>query len=147
MKIEYISKTPILYMRRVGAYGAENHLLMETFKQELRNQHLFQNPTILGIAQDNPLTTSTEHCRYDVCLILNDTTTSAKFPLKYGEFTGGKFAVFQLAHNVQAVADWYSELDKLIQLYQLTPRPTPIIERYQDKMIKADLCEMLLPID
>lgn len=122
MKIEYISKTSILYMRRVGAYGAKNYLLMETFKQELHNQHLFQTPTILGIAQDNPQTRPSKQCRYDVCLLL-DKTISAK-----------------------AVADWYRELDKLIQHYQLTPRPAPIIERYQDKLIKVDLCEMLLPI-
>lgn len=145
MKIEYISKTSILYMRRVGAYGAKNYLLMETFKQELHNQHLFQNPTILGIAQDNPQTRPAKQCRYDVCLLL-DKTISAKAPLTYGEFAGGKFAVFQLAHTAQAVADWYRELDKLIQHYQLTPRPAPIIERYQDKLIKVDLCEMLLPI-
>ena len=122
MKIEYISKTPILYVRRVGAYGAKNYLLMETFKQELHNQHLFQTPTILGIAQDNPQTRPSKQCRYDVCLLL-DKTISAK-----------------------AVADWYRELDKLIQKKQLTPRPAPIIERYQDKLIKVDLCEMLLPI-
>jgi len=122
LKIEYISKTPILYVRRVGAYGAKNYLLMETFKQELHNQHLFQTPTILGIAQDNPQTRPSKQCRYDVCLLL-DKTISAK-----------------------AVADWYRELDKLIQHYQLTPRPAPIIERYQDKLIKVDLCEMLLPI-
>lgn len=103
MKIEYISKTPILYMRRVGAYGAENHLLMETFKQELKKQQLFHRPTILGIAQDNPLTKMPEHCQYDVCLVLNDTTTSAKFPLKYGEFPEGKFAVFQLKHTAEAI--------------------------------------------
>lgn len=78
--------------------------------------------------------------------LLLDKTISAKAPLTYGEFAGGKFAVFQLAHTAQAVADWYRELDKLIQHYQLTPRPAPIIERYQDKLIKVDLCEMLLPI-
>ncbi|EHI75130.1 DNA gyrase inhibitor [Streptococcus criceti] len=120
---------------------------METFKQELRNQHLFQNPTILGIAQDNPLTTSTEHCRYDVCLILNDTTTSAKFPLKYGEFPEGKFAVFQLKHTAEAIADWYSQLNILIQQFKLKPRSSPIIERYQDKLMKNGYCEMLLPIE
>lgn len=147
MKIEYISKTPILYMRRVGAYGAENHLLMETFKQELKKQQLFHRPTILGIAQDNPLTKMPEHCQYDVCLVLNDTTTSAKFPLKYGEFPEGKFAVFQLKHTAEAITNWYSQLNILIQQFQLKPRSSPIVERYQDKLMKNGDCEMLLPIE
>ena len=54
MNIETIDTTPILYMRRTGAYGTENAALMAQFKDELKKQNLFKGATILGIAQDDP---------------------------------------------------------------------------------------------
>lgn len=41
LEIQNWSTSPALYMRRVGPYGPENRVLMETFKQWLRTHDLF----------------------------------------------------------------------------------------------------------
>lgn len=69
MKIEYLKSTKVVYFRRVGIYGTENKLLMQSFKKWVKAEELFQESTILGIALDNPQNTPAKDCRYDVCLI------------------------------------------------------------------------------
>ncbi len=145
MNIETIDTTPILYMRRTGAYGTENAALMARFKDELKKQNLFKGATILGIAQDDPTKTTAQDCRYDVCLLLNK-DVAVSHPFKRGRFEGGKFAVFKLEHTAESISAWYLNLENNIIQYRLNPRNFPIIERYKNELIEQGFCEMLLPI-
>ena len=56
LEIQNWSTSPALYMRRVGPYGPENRVLMETFKQWLRTHDLFTaDCVIVAAALDNPM--------------------------------------------------------------------------------------------
>lgn len=57
----------MIYAERVGAYGAENYLLMENFKNWLVLKELITDESIiLGIAMDDVSTTPPDRCRYRV---------------------------------------------------------------------------------
>ena len=90
--IEQLPEQPVLYMRRIGAYGVENYELMAEMKKWVDMRGLFKDSIIYGIAWDNPADTPPEQCRYDVCLV-----SSVDFPadesVQRGEIPGGKYAV------------------------------------------------------
>ncbi|MCO7128358.1 GyrI-like domain-containing protein [Sporolactobacillus shoreicorticis] len=94
MKIENIEPCKIAFFRRTGPYGIENKILMESFKQWVRENNLFEKSTILGIAQDDPNTINSNRCRYDVCLIVTNNVKITP-PAKEGSFSGGKYAINQ----------------------------------------------------
>ena len=63
LKIEEFKDISIAYMRRTGKYGSGNKILMENFKEYLREENLLdQNSIILGIALDNPAITMKINC-------------------------------------------------------------------------------------
>ena len=71
MKIEEFKNITIAYMRRTGSYGPENKILMENFKEYLKEKHLLdQDSVILGIALDNPAFTE--------MLVLSSAKTAAQ---------------------------------------------------------------------
>lgn len=56
-----MSAAEIFYMRRAGAYGAENYALMEKFKQWIQMHNLFcEGTVILAVALDDPVRTKSE---------------------------------------------------------------------------------------
>jgi DNA gyrase inhibitor GyrI len=62
----------IAYLRTVGPYGINNVRLMEELKKWAEINHLLnEDSIILGIAQDNPMTTKPENCRYDTCIVIS----------------------------------------------------------------------------
>ena len=51
MKIEEFKNITIAYMRRTGSYGPENKILMENFKEYLKEKHFWiRTALFLGIA-------------------------------------------------------------------------------------------------
>ena len=47
LKIENFENITIGYMRRIGKYGYENTLLMEKFKNYLKENNLFNEDTVI----------------------------------------------------------------------------------------------------
>lgn len=73
MSEEFIKPVTVIYMRRTGAYGKENHVLMNNFKEWLKKHDLFNNDTaIFAIPLDDPATTEAHRCRYDVCTVYTE---------------------------------------------------------------------------
>lgn len=144
--IEELAESRIAFFRNVGEYGEkQNKELMESFKQWVLENGVFDNSPILAIPQDNPAVTPKEECRYDVCVIIQNDYHVAK-PAQVGTFTGGKYAVFLLDHTKEAVSEFWGNIFSEIAKHNLSIRQQPIIERYTSQMIENHLCEILVPI-
>ena len=54
-KEEFIPDTEVVYMRRIGQYGAENYALMAKMKSWAAERGILTEETVIyGIALDNP---------------------------------------------------------------------------------------------
>ena len=143
--IEQLPIQPILYMRRTGAYGAENYELMESLKKYAFNRGLLKDSIIYGIAYDGP-TTPPERCRYDVCLVV-PVDCVADNAVQKGEIPSGKYAVFTIPHTAEAVQSFWGSAMQVLQEKGLQySAPRPILERYKYKLVEDGKCEFCVPI-
>ena len=144
--IEQLPPQSIVFMRRIGAYGAENYALMAALKDWAKNKGLFEDSVIYAIAQDNPETTPPEQCRYDVCLAAsNDTPIDGA--VQRGEIPGGKYAIFTIPHTAEAVQEFWGSVfqvlgDKGLQY----DTAKPIMERYKHRLVEDGFCEFCVPV-
>lgn len=102
---------------------------------------------ILGIAQDNPMNTKAEDCRYDACLVINNSLNEIDESISNGKISGGKYAVFTIEHTPEGVSRAWSKV--FLELNNKGIRvdySRPIIERYQNKMVMNKKCEICLPV-
>jgi DNA gyrase inhibitor GyrI len=144
--IEQIPAQPILFMRRIGAYGIENYTLMSQMKEWANLKGLFQDSTIYGIAQDNPINTPPDQCRYDVCLI-----ATVDFPeddsIQKGEIPSGRYAIFTIPHTTEAVQEFWGSVSQELQERGLhLDTIKPILERYKYRLVEDGKCEFCVPI-
>ncbi|WP_249778521.1 GyrI-like domain-containing protein [Lentilactobacillus dabitei] len=146
VNIEHMTETKVVYFRRIGAYGVENRKLMDSFKQWIKSERLFQESTILGIALDNPQNVSSVNCRYDTCLI-TDRGHFKNDRIKQRVLTAGNYAVFQIAHIETAINEFYQKMERIICEERFSTINKPIIERYQQKLVKMGYCEILIPVE
>ena len=121
-KEEFIPDTEVVYMRRIGQYGAENYALMAKMKSWAAERGLLtEEAAIYGIALDNQVTRRV--------------------------ITSGKYVVFMIEHTTKAVADfWTSFSTKMAKLGYKMDFSRPIMERYSVVMVKNGYCEMCVPI-
>lgn len=148
MNQELLNASKVLYMRRTGAYGAENYALMNQFKDWLNLHNLYgDDVVILAIPFDNPNTTKPQNCRYDVCMPILEEKEFPSDEVKMREIDGGSYITFLIRHTEEAVqrawAEYFRELEKYGYL-QDTSRP--IIERYAKRLVDNHLCELCIPI-
>lgn len=149
MTIELIPAYDIAYMRRTGSYGAENVETMEKLKFWAMQKHLLDHESvILGIAQDNPVTTNPADCRYDTCLVLQKPETLLfTEEVHHGKTQEGQYAVFEVVHTAEAVQQAWTELFGILASKGLQLDPSkPILERYAAKLVEQHLCEICVPI-
>ncbi len=99
---EEIPSFPVLCRRRTGAYGPENHRLMEAFKQWTQEQGLEMEP-IYAMAMDDPAVTAPCQCRYDICIPKPENWQPDQNTALCRELEGGWYAVFVIPHTVQGV--------------------------------------------
>lgn len=147
-KIEEMPMSRVVYMRRIGPYGADNYALMEKFKEWAKANGLFtKSAVILGISQDNPETTPPENCRYDVCIIVANDYAITDANVNEAELPGGRYAVFTIAHTAEAVRKAWGEI--FTQLSAQGQQPDffrPILERYIPAMVDNHQCEICVPV-
>lgn len=148
--LENIPSSQFLYMRRIGEYGPNNKLLMEKFKNLLKDKSLFNSfTTIYSIALDDPNIVDGSKCRYDVGIankdipigLENEKDTSIR------DFIGGKYLIFLVGHKQTDIENAWLEYSKVLRdkgFRQDISRP--IIERYQKKLADYHLCELCVPI-
>lgn len=148
MHIESIPQTDIAFIRHTGPYGAGSKAAMEQLKAWAKEARLLTfESVIFGIAQDNPQQTAPENCRYDACLVVYSEFFTQDCRIRKGSLTGGKYAVFTVAHTAQAIQqawnDIFSELQRQGLIADITK---PVIERYALEMIKQHRCELCVPL-
>ncbi len=148
MKIELVPDLTIIFMRKMGAYGAENSKLMESFKKWIQANHLLnEESVILGIARDNPSLVKPEDCRYDVALIVSDYNGISNLNIMRGVVKGGKYAVFEINHTVEAMQKAWEEIfNEVSREGYLLDATRPILERYAIQMLNHHYCEICVPI-
>ena len=149
LEIQNWSKSPALYMRRVGSYGPENHVLMETFKQWLKAHELFTSEcVIIAAVLDNPSCIAPEDCRYDICFLCSECVAKEfSTEIAYQQLNGGRYAVFQIEHTVDAMQKAWSECYSYLLSRDYKPDlQRPVFERYQKQMVDNHLCELCVPL-
>ena len=143
---ERIPSFPVLYMRRTGAYGQENHALMETFKQWIRENGL-EPDGIYAMALDNPAATAPGECRYDVCIRQPRNREPDLSRVSSRVLPGGWYAVFVIPHTADGVQKaWLECFPELERLGYRLDCSRPVMERYQPHLVDAHLCELCLPV-
>jgi len=144
LNIEQLPIQPIVYMRRIGAYGPENYKLMAALKEWARRRGLFNDSVIYGIAHDNE-NTPPEKCCYDVCLVAADCPVDES--VRRGEIPAGKYAVFTIPHTVEAMQEFYGTFIQELQEKELQfDNNKPILERYKKKLVDDGYCEFCVPV-
>lgn len=149
MTIEKLPAYEMAYIRRTGPYGLGNIETMEKLKTwAIQNHLLDEDSIILGIAEDNPLTTRPEDCRYDCGLILHDPDPSFfTEEVHKGLTLEGQYAVFEVAHTAEAIQQAWSDLFTVLAKEGLhLDMSKPILERYAEKLLQQHLCEICVPI-
>jgi len=143
VKTEKFKNITIAYMRNIGEYGSKNKELMETFKDFLRINNLFNHEAvILGIALDNPKMVSADKLRYDVGLIIDENHTSSLVRRKIDD---GTYAIFEVPHTMKGIQTFWESIPKLAT-YLSVDYEKPIIERYTIEKINNHLCEFCIPL-
>lgn len=146
--IEIMPSCTVTYLRQIGPYGPENRRLMEKFKGWLdANNLLEQKSSIFGIAQDNPLLTAPEACRYDVCLIVPQGFITDDKEVKLRGMSGGKYAVFKITHTAEAVQRAWDEVFLVLDAFGFKLDKTrPVLERYSMELVERHYCELCVPV-
>ena len=148
MKIneEFIPALPIVYMRRVGAYGKDNFMLMQAMKDWIQRKSLLNDDsTIYAIAQDNPAVVSPEKCRYDVCYVTKQVFEDSA--IHVGSLSAGVYLICQIPHTAEDVQYFWGAMGEILanEKKQLDDS-RPILERYQLGLVKKGYCEFCLPV-
>lgn len=143
---DHLQMQEMIYTRRIGAYGSENAVRMEQFKEWIAGQgYMSPDAVILGIARDNAETTLPENCRYDICLI-GSYETDVDW-IQKGILEGGRYVVIQFPHTAEAMRIvWQDGFSHLMQAGYHLDFSRPVIERYRKKLVDRHLCEMMFPI-
>lgn len=145
----HVETTPaaaVVYMRRVGAYGEQNFKLMQTMKEWVRKQSLWDNNgAIYAIAQDNPAIVPPEKCRYDVCYVTEQNFDEEG--IQHGSLPDGTYLICQIPHTSQDVQRFWGSIGNILahEKKQLDEN-RPILERYQLFLVENGYCEFCIPI-
>ncbi|QNK40747.1 AraC family transcriptional regulator [Caproicibacter fermentans] len=144
--LEKIPAHPVVYLRRIGAYGEQNVKLMQDMKEWIRHQELWNDfSTIYGIAQDNPATTPSEQCRYDVCLETDKTFEDQA--VQSGALPAGTYLVFEIPHTTENVQCFGASLaDVLLKEGKHIDKSRPVLERYKVALVNKGFCEFCVPV-
>ncbi len=144
---EMISCMKVIYMRRTGAYGPENHQLMEQFKTWLQDNQLFcEDTVILGMALDDMNTVAAESCRYDVCMVVEDSFQLDSGDVAVKTVSGGKYATLLIPHTAQAVQSAWGMVPALCEKGYALDFSRPILERYAKRLVDQHFCELCVPV-
>ena len=148
MSEEFIEPVTVIYMRRTGAYGKENHVLMNNFKEWLKKQNLFDNNTaIFAIPLDDPATTEAHRCRYDVCTVYTGNENVFSDEVKARKVDGGAYATFLIKHTATDIQiAWVECFNELVRLGYTLDYDRPAMERYVKKLVDSHYCEICVPI-
>lgn len=143
---EEIAASPIIYMRRIGAYGEQNFKIMQDMKNWIKTHNLWnENGIMYGIAQDNVVVTPPEQCRYDVCFVTEQTFDDST--IHNGVLPSGEYLVFEILHTVDEVKSFWGSIgDILTKEKRQIDESRPILERYQFALVENGYCEFCIPI-
>lgn len=144
--VENIPASPIVYMRRTGAYGGQNYKLMQDMKNWIQDNNLWDSDGIIyGIAQDNAAITPPEQCRYDVCFATERTFEDAV--IHHGTIPPGTYLVLAIPHTADEVGGFWASIGNVIAKEgKQIDESRLILERYQFALVENGYCEFCVPI-
>lgn len=142
MKRQILPAYRIAYLRRTGAYGAENGAVMERLIQLTAQAGLLdENAVLLSIAWDDPTQTAPADCRYDACLVLAEDTSLPDAAAQYPQLPGGAYAVFDLPHTAQALTEAWVNIARMAREHGFAvDESRPVLERYRADRTRCEFC-------
>lgn len=148
IRIENRPTSSIAFIRKIGPYGSHNVEAMESLKEWARSEHLLNEDSIIvGIPRDNPEQTMPENCRYDTCLLLDQSKNTVNADIQFTELPGGKYAILTIPHTAAAIQKAWQTLFSTIAVQRLKfDADRPIFEEYRIKLVMNHKCEICIPI-
>lgn len=145
-KTEIIPDYRIAYMRRTGAYGAENYMIMAKMKEWAKENGLLGDADILfGIAHDDE-SVKPEDCRYDVAVVIPE-LFKVDDKVEIGTLIGGNYLVFKVSHTADSVQSFWQSLLEIIEKGNYSvDYNKPILERYIGRLVNQGYCEFCIPL-
>ena len=145
MIIENIPQETFYYLRRTGSFGNENYQLMTELKEIIREDSLNgEVKAVFGIPKWN---NEIEKSVYDVGFTSKGTIDNKKLGSRLTK--GGKYAIFVIPHTAEAVSLFWQEVAEgtLFKTENfIMDDKRDIMERYEESLIKQELCEFCIPI-
>ena len=121
---------------------------MDNFKKWLRVNYLYNSKTtIWAIPLDDPYSTESSMCRYDVCTAKPKDYVCSSTEIQTREIQGGKYIVFLIPHTAESVmAAWQNYFEETIQQKCILDTSRPVMECYRKKLVDEHYCELYVPI-
>ncbi|MGL4522976.1 MAG: GyrI-like domain-containing protein [Bacilli bacterium] len=105
-------------------------------------KNLLEDGILFNIAQDHPETTPSNQCRFDVGIVVAHDYFIEE-PVKEGTIFGGKYAVYEVKHTTQDIANAYVAIFAALQSKEYEHNGHPIVEKYRGE---NEMCEICVPI-
>ncbi len=91
-------------------------------------------------------TISAESCRYDVCMIVEDSFQCDSRDVAVKTVSGGKYATLLIPHTAQAVQSAWGMVPALCEKGYALDFSRPILERYAKRLVDQHFCELCVPV-
>ncbi len=146
-KIESIPSSKVAYIRKIGPYGKGNLETVNALKKWAKENDLLKNSIIFARIHDNPMITPPENCRYDACIVIDESFKIESASIKKDLIQGGEYAVLEIQHTAAAVQKAWQYIFKDIASKKIDyDQSKPILERYKDALVKENKCQLCVPI-
>ena len=147
-KIEMIPSSTVLYMRRTGEYGRENKVLMESFKNWVRENGLYgEDSVIYAMAMDDPEKVESCKCRYDVCIFKPENREIALKEVEQRILEGGKYMTFLIPHPEEGIQNaWKMCFEEIEHTGYSLDGNRLVMERYKKRLVERHYSELCVPL-
>lgn len=147
-KIEMIPSSTVLYMRRTGEYGRENKVLMESFKNWVRENGLYgEDSVIYAMAMDDPEKVESCKCRYDVCIFKPENREIELKEVEQRILEGGKYMTFLIPHTEEGIQNaWKMCFEEIEHTGYSLDGNRLVMERYKKRLVERHYSELCAPL-
>jgi len=144
--------TTAIYIRLIGVYGSHDYASTSKKLWSYIRKHQLFGPHLetIGISHDDPKVTEGVKCRYDACVVVNQSVTP-EGEIGVKTIQGGKFAVFLHSGSYFKMQETFDSIfSKWIIENEIELRHAPIMEKYLNNPYETAeedlLTEIYIPI-
>jgi len=154
MDITIVELDPVrvAFLRHTGPYGPALGEFWRKVVQPWLAANGLQGRATFGVAQDDPMTTPPDQCRYDACVEVAKDFVAAP-PAALETIPGGRYASTRYVGPPAGIGGaWNAFYGKVMGEMGLSTRPGACFERYgpdfaEDPATGAFECQLFIPVE